>query len=150
MTVGTETFTSGIITVIDAATAPVAVTLDAEMVVALSGQGTHARSTLQKALRKGNAGRNLIALHLLHSQGGILTDVLVVTTVAPLGLSRQHTGQQAKEKGNYLQVSIHRYFVSSYQLPATSYKLRATSYGLRATGYELQVSSYWFNFGLIT
>ena len=142
MTVGTETFTSGIIIVIDAATTPVTVTLDAEMVVALTGQGAHTRSTLQEALRKGNAGRNLIALHLLHSQGGILTDVLIVTTVAPLGLSRQHTGQQTKEKGNYLQVSIHRLLVTSYELLATSYKLCAM-------GYELRATSYKFTLGLI-
>lgn len=76
---------------------PSVVTLDTKMIVTLTGQLTHAGSTLQQSLRQRDTGRNFIFLHLLYGQRSILLDVLVVSGVASLRLHSTEA-EQAKTK----------------------------------------------------
>ena len=66
--------------------APVASTLDAEVVVALARQLAVSGTTLQQPLGQRDAGRYLMTLHLLHGKGSILFDILIVAGIPALCL----------------------------------------------------------------
>ena len=69
--------------------------LDTEMVVRLAGKGAAPGSALEQALRQGDAGRDVVALHLLHGFILVLFYIIQVLAIAALGICR--TGTQEEE-----------------------------------------------------
>ena len=76
--ISAETFIAGIVIMPHRPSAPVASTLDAEVIVALARQLTVSGTALQQPLGQRDAGRYLMTLHLLHGKGSILFDILIV------------------------------------------------------------------------
>ena len=84
--ISAETFIAGIVIMPHRPSAPVASTLDAEVVVALTRQLAVSGTTLQQPLGQRDAGRYLMTLHLLHGKGSILFDILIVAGIPALCL----------------------------------------------------------------
>ena len=99
LAVGAETLAARVVVVIDLASPPGVVALDAEVVVAAPGQGAVARPALQQSLGEGDAGRDAVFVHLLHGQGGVLLDVAAVGGVLALGKGRhRQQGQRQRQQ----------------------------------------------------
>lgn len=97
--VGTETLAHGIIVMIYRAPRP-AVTLYAEVVVALEGQLAEARSALQYALGKGDTRRNAILEHLLDGKVLILVYIILISRVPTILRTCHNMCHERKQKNH--------------------------------------------------
>ena len=84
-----EAVVARVVVAIDLAPCPV-VTLDAEVVVAVARQLALPGTGLQQRLRQRNAGRDVVLLHLVDSQGLVLLDVLDILLVLRSGRKGCH------------------------------------------------------------
>ena len=101
-----ETLSAAVVIHVHGPARPVLVALDAKVVVALCCQGGEPETGLQDALGQGDAGRNARALHLLHRQGGIRIDILLLRGIRPLRLGREAQGSERQR---------HQYFFHHFK-----------------------------------
>ena len=104
-----EAFVPTVVVRMDGGTLPIGMALDAEMVVALGGQGGAAGTGLQQALGQGDTGRNAAALHFRHSHGGILVYILLLYR---LGRCSKAHEQSKKDCELFHLLSFNRSFAS--------------------------------------
>ena len=94
VTIGTETFATGVIVMINLAPPPVAVTLNAKMIITFTCQFAITCPTLQQPLSQRDTSGNLMLLHLLHSKWGILLDVFIIARISALCMCRNGKTKQ--------------------------------------------------------
>ena len=86
--VAAEAFALGVVVVVYAVARPVALALDAEVVVRLAREPAVAGVRLQQSLGHGDAGRNAVALHVRHGDGLVAVDVLLARDLLRRGAER--------------------------------------------------------------
>lgn len=97
LAISTKAFVFGVIIMVDLSAAP-AVTFDAEMVVALTCQLAASCPTFEQALCQGDAGGDLMLLHLFDGQRGVLLDVVVVGCVPALGMGGDGAPEEEEQQ----------------------------------------------------
>ena len=93
--VAAEAFALRVVVVIDLRAGPAALALDAEVVVRVARQQAVARVRFEQPLGHGDAGRDAVALHVLHGDRLVAVDVLLLGDAA-LGACRENRPHQEK------------------------------------------------------
>jgi hypothetical protein len=116
ITVRTETLITRIVIMADTTPPPTAAALDTKMVVALACQLAISGSAFQQSLRQRYTSRNLMKLHLLHSQITILIYIFYVTGISSLRLRSYCKEENHSKKDQSIQFVLH--FISDVDYKA--------------------------------
>ena len=95
--VDAEALAALIVIMISTTTIPVAMTLDAEMVISLPCQFTLTSPTLEESLSQGDRSWDMVTQHLFDGDVLILVDILLIgltPTHLSMQLERRHQGQR--------------------------------------------------------